>query len=284
MLPVQFIKNKYYFIYYSIIGQAESRNISGYIEKHHIIPKSLGGTNDSSNIVKLTAKEHFICHRLLTKFTTGKHKLSMDRAAWMITHLQIKNGTKLITPSQYEKLKITAGRASSKLLSGVPKSANHIANMKKAFKGRPSAFKGKKHTEENKEHRSKILKEKYASGELIRTSETINKWRASRSNYKHSDETKKKISESQLGKTVIVSEETKIKISKTLKERYKDQTHHLKGRPSHNKGKARSEEEKLKMSLAHQNREIKQCEHCGKSASKPNYSRWHGKNCHQYPV
>jgi len=38
-----------------------------YGEKHHIIPRCLGGTDDDSNIVKLTAREHFICHALLSE-------------------------------------------------------------------------------------------------------------------------------------------------------------------------------------------------------------------------
>ena len=38
-----------------------------YTEKHHIIPRSLGGSNDIDNLVRLTAKQHFICHKLLTK-------------------------------------------------------------------------------------------------------------------------------------------------------------------------------------------------------------------------
>jgi hypothetical protein len=37
----------------------------GYFESHHIIPKSLGGTNDSDNLVLLTAREHYIAHLLL---------------------------------------------------------------------------------------------------------------------------------------------------------------------------------------------------------------------------
>lgn len=39
----------------------------GYHEKHHIIPRSIGGTNESDNIVCLTAREHFIAHLLLSK-------------------------------------------------------------------------------------------------------------------------------------------------------------------------------------------------------------------------
>lgn len=39
----------------------------GYIEKHHIHPISLGGTNEYKNLINLTAKEHFIAHLLLTR-------------------------------------------------------------------------------------------------------------------------------------------------------------------------------------------------------------------------
>ena len=37
-----------------------------YYEKHHILPKCLGGNNDKENLVLLTAKEHYVCHKLLT--------------------------------------------------------------------------------------------------------------------------------------------------------------------------------------------------------------------------
>ena len=36
-----------------------------YYEKHHIIMKSMGGTNDPENIIRLTAREHFLAHWLL---------------------------------------------------------------------------------------------------------------------------------------------------------------------------------------------------------------------------
>lgn len=38
-----------------------------YFEKHHIIPKSLGGSNEQNNLVRLTYREHYIAHWLLTK-------------------------------------------------------------------------------------------------------------------------------------------------------------------------------------------------------------------------
>jgi hypothetical protein len=63
-----FKHNKYASTYFSLMEKAQGReNLNGYFEKHHIIPKSLGGTNLASNIVKLTAREHFIAHLLLSK-------------------------------------------------------------------------------------------------------------------------------------------------------------------------------------------------------------------------
>jgi len=52
----------------------------GYYEKHHIVPRSLGGDNSKENIVKLTAKEHLVAHKLLVKFKEGEDKRKMQRA------------------------------------------------------------------------------------------------------------------------------------------------------------------------------------------------------------
>lgn len=43
-----------------------------YCEKHHIKPRSLGGSNAKSNIVRLTPREHFLAHRCLAKVYGGK--------------------------------------------------------------------------------------------------------------------------------------------------------------------------------------------------------------------
>lgn len=93
-----FIDNKYTRTYYKLIVRAKARVITDYTEKHHIIPKSLGGTDSKDNLVKLTAREHFICHLLLTKMTTGNNTYKMKFALSMIT--KIKNiGEGRYTPS-----------------------------------------------------------------------------------------------------------------------------------------------------------------------------------------
>lgn len=59
-------------IYDNIINNSKNRQIVGYSERHHIIPKSFGGTDKKENIVRLTAREHFICHYLLCKIALPK--------------------------------------------------------------------------------------------------------------------------------------------------------------------------------------------------------------------
>jgi hypothetical protein len=80
-----YLQNKYTHWYYSIIQRAQSRSISGYTEKHHIIPKSLGGSNSKENIVALTAREHFVCHLLLTKMTENEARSKMSLAVFYLT-------------------------------------------------------------------------------------------------------------------------------------------------------------------------------------------------------
>lgn len=54
-------------LYDSIIRGASQHPPIGYSEKHHILPRCLGGINAKTNIVLLTARQHFVAHRLLTK-------------------------------------------------------------------------------------------------------------------------------------------------------------------------------------------------------------------------
>ena len=60
-------------IYDQIIERAIDRKLEGYVERHHIIPRSKGGSDDPSNLVELTAREHLLCHWLLARHT-GNYK------------------------------------------------------------------------------------------------------------------------------------------------------------------------------------------------------------------
>jgi hypothetical protein len=53
--------------------------LEGYYEKHHIVPRCMGGTNDVGNLVLLTGREHFVAHMLLWKAYPENTSLSQVR-------------------------------------------------------------------------------------------------------------------------------------------------------------------------------------------------------------
>lgn len=88
-LQSKFLDNKYTKVYFQIINRAlsENRLVSSFIyyERHHILLKSIYPAYKSLkqfewNGVLLTAREHFICHKLLMKmFDDKNHQLKMRR-------------------------------------------------------------------------------------------------------------------------------------------------------------------------------------------------------------
>jgi hypothetical protein len=59
-----------YFKHYNLLIQkCQTRHLdsSTYVEKHHILPRCMDGSNDKSNLVDMLPREHFIAHRLLAK-------------------------------------------------------------------------------------------------------------------------------------------------------------------------------------------------------------------------
>ena len=93
--------------YYSIIEFSQQNIPEGYFEKHHIIPKSCGGSNLSSNLVKLTAQNHYRCHELLTKMYdfNSKERQKMIFALHKMSYGTNKLKYKL-TPEKYESIRI----------------------------------------------------------------------------------------------------------------------------------------------------------------------------------
>jgi hypothetical protein len=72
---MKYIDNKYTRSYYKIIDRArqENRFKQEGLQLHHIIPRCLGGTNNTDNLVFLTYKEHRVCHCLLIKMVNNKN-------------------------------------------------------------------------------------------------------------------------------------------------------------------------------------------------------------------
>lgn len=112
-----------------------------YHERHHIVPKCMGGTNDEENLIDLFAKEHFEAHRLLALENPDNNKLTY--AWWMMSTTRISSQDKqYITPQEYEEAK----KALSQAISG----------ENNPMYGKPSPRKGAHLSEEQKQHLKNI--------------------------------------------------------------------------------------------------------------------------------
>jgi hypothetical protein len=94
-------------IYNQIIVHAQNRKLDGYVEKHHIVPKCIGGLDIKENIVELTAREHFLCHKLLCVIYHQEYKLLYALWLMAIGKKRSKNiDPYRITSREYERIKI----------------------------------------------------------------------------------------------------------------------------------------------------------------------------------
>jgi hypothetical protein len=127
-----YLQNKYTTWYYNIINRAKLRaDPIEYCEQHHIIPKSLGGSNYKDNLVKLTAREHFICHWLLTKMVSGSAKHKMAHACRRMFYKSNKLQSRYkINSRLYETLKANM----AELAKGEKRSVECRQKMSKSAK------------------------------------------------------------------------------------------------------------------------------------------------------
>lgn len=81
-----------------------------YFEKHHIIPKCVGGGDDDSNLVRVTAREHYILHHLLTKIYPKNNKLQYALEQMKLTPRYIKP----ISKRKYKQRKLKTKQPKTK--------------------------------------------------------------------------------------------------------------------------------------------------------------------------
>jgi len=116
----------------------------GYYEKHHIIPKSMGGSNFKDNIVYLSAEDHLMCHKLLIEMTEDADKGKMWSGLWRMMNKQSKNQDRNFTFTENEYLQARKNHAE--------------VHRKRMLENNP--FKNKKHTLATKEKMSNAKKGK----------------------------------------------------------------------------------------------------------------------------
>ena len=127
-------------IYDIIIDGAKNRKLhsDAYGENHHIIPRCMGGTDDKNNIVRLTAREHFVCHQLL--FNSYRNTQYSYALILAVTCMKRSSRGQIRNNRIYEWVKI---RRSKELKTWLK--TNH-----------PKGMKGKHHTETIKKQISEI--------------------------------------------------------------------------------------------------------------------------------
>ena len=126
--------SKYTTWYCSIISKAENRELSAEYERHHILPRSIAPEykSDKNNVVKLTYREHFICHMLLIRMLINvDHRNKMSYALWRLVHKR-KSDNIIINSTQYARARL-AYSAAMKTLWQDPAYRNKVIASRQWF-------------------------------------------------------------------------------------------------------------------------------------------------------
>lgn len=210
-----------------------------YHERHHIKPKCIGGLDEEDNLIDLFAREHFEAHRLLALENPDNTKLVY--AWYVITHCKNQYQERyMASAEEYDEAKEAWSKQYSESIRGEkhwdcsgannpnygkPRSEETKKKISRANTGKPSAMKGKHHSENTRKNISIKAKERLKNKEN-------HPWFGRN----HSEESKKLLSELQkerlknpenhpmYGKHL--AEETRNKLREKAKERYKDPANH----------------------------------------------------------
>jgi hypothetical protein len=136
-------------IYNQIVERAQNRILEGYGENHHILPKCLGGT-DENNIVRLTAREHFLCHLLLCEVYPHDEKLKYALFLMATGKRKHKNNYYIISSRTYERLKLEH----SIFLTGVSRTEDTKQKISKSSLGKSKSEETKRKMSDNRKGHS----------------------------------------------------------------------------------------------------------------------------------
>jgi hypothetical protein len=134
--PVEVADSKYLQWYMRLMQNAKAREpLTGYVEEHHILPRSMGGSDNKENLVRLSAKEHYIAHLLLwkSKFPQPYHKKMVFAANAM---------SNKVSPHKQRTYKVNS-RVYNSLRN------DYAIHMSVAMTGEGNHFYGKTHSEES---------------------------------------------------------------------------------------------------------------------------------------
>jgi hypothetical protein len=89
--------------YQRFIDGLKSQSVDGYAEVHHIVPRSLGGSDDAGNLIRLTARQHYVAHWMLARAIGG----AASRSFFMMSNLgkygKVNSATYEIARAEYSE-------------------------------------------------------------------------------------------------------------------------------------------------------------------------------------
>lgn len=149
-----------------VVGAMSDDTPDGYSEKHHVCPRSLGGSNSAKNLVRLKASDHYLAHlHLMNSAKTEEARGKMTLSFWLM----------------HSRCKATSGRLGDE--EWVRLSSESYAESREAFREiQMEKYKGKQ------------INWRYTKEQQEEVARKISETKKSR-NFKHSDETKALISE-----------------------------------------------------------------------------------------
>jgi hypothetical protein len=232
--------------YNLLIERGKNRVLEGYVERHHIIPRCLGGSNDVSNLVQLTPEEHYVAHQLLHKmhpnvvglayamamFQANNHHLSNKIYGWVKRKIaiartfepprklseesKIKLGLRMKKTWQKRKAMGESHVIADKIKA--TRIANGSYNFTEEHKANISkGGMGKVLTKEQRAKLSQALKGKPKTAEHI---QKVADAQRGKKRKPLSDEHKEKIKESLIGR--VHSPESIAKMGQSQRDRFKD--------------------------------------------------------------
>lgn len=153
-------------IHDEIISRAKCRaRPSGYVEKHHVLPRSMGGSNAKENLVILSAREHYIVHWLLYKIYRNT---AMAFAWYRLTHGNKNRRTYVSRTFEYaRRARAWAVSGSNHPFYGKRLTDEHRKNLSSAKRGKTyaelgregaSPLLGRKTTETHREKISRAVR------------------------------------------------------------------------------------------------------------------------------
>lgn len=277
-------------IYNTLVERGQSRLLEGYVERHHIIPRCMGGGNDVSNLVALTPEEHVIAHLLLVKIYPNNALLVY--AANMMCNRVHNN-------KEYGWLKRKQAVVHSKRFSGIPRSEESVAKQRETIRqqfkdGRVGVRTGSVLTKEHKQSISQGNKNKTVP---VRSRSSLEGYQL---RYGTEEGTKRyerdKIKKVSMTLEAFIKRHGEVDGPRLYNDRCTLLSATKKGKPGtphteESKQKIReqklgkklyrSPEHNAKIGAANKGKKMptSTCPHCGLTGNVANISRWHGDNC-----